>query len=152
MTSKHIESIDVDVPVRLAYDQWTQFEEFPRFMQSVDEIHQVTDDTVHWKVDIAGVAREFHTLITEQTLNECIAWETIDGPDHAGVVTFQPLSDARTRVTLQMEYDPVGFFEHVGDKVGLVSSRLRGDMEAFKTYIEHRGRPSGGWRGSIEQH
>ncbi len=149
--SDHTESIDVAAPVRVAYNQWTQFEEFPRFMKGVEEIRQVTDDTVHWKVEIAGVTREFDTVITEQTPDQRIAWTTVDGPTHAGVVTFHKLDDDTTRVTLQMDYDPQGFLENVADKTGVVSSRLKSDMKDFKEFIEDRSMSTGAWRGTIEQ-
>ncbi len=143
-------SIDVDVPVRVAYDQWTQFEEFPRFMDGVSSISQVEDDRLHWIVDIAGVTREFDTTITEQIPDERVAWATTSGPSHAGVVTFHTLDDDRTRVTLQMDFEPEGFLETVGDKLGFVSGRLAGDMKNFKSFIENRNEPSGAWRGTIE--
>jgi len=143
-------SIDVDVPVRVAYDQWTQFEEFPRFMDGVSSISQVEDDRLHWIVDIAGVTREFDTTITEQIPDERVAWATTSGPSHAGVVTFHTLDDERTRVTLQMDFEPEGFLETVGDHIGFVSGRLGGDMKNFKSFIENRNEPSGAWRGTIE--
>jgi uncharacterized membrane protein len=146
----HQHSIDVDAPVRVAYNQWTQFEEFPKFMGGVEEIRQITDDTLHWKVDIGGVTREFDTVITEQTPDHRIAWKTIDGPDHAGVVTFHTLDDNTTRVTLQMDYDPQGFLENVADKVGFVSGQLTSDMERFKEFIEDRSVSTGAWRGTID--
>jgi uncharacterized membrane protein len=144
-------TVDVAAPVRVAYNQWTQFEEFPRFMEGVEEIRQGADDMLHWKVQIAGVTREFDTKITQQTPDQRIAWTTIDGPKHAGVVTFHPLDDDTTRVTLQMDYEPEGFLENVGDKVGFVSSRLTGDMERFKAFIEDRSVSTGAWRGTIER-
>lgn len=147
----HVETVEVKAPVRVAYNQWTQFEEFPRFMESVEEIRQITDDKVHWKVDIAGVTREFDTAITEQTPDQRISWTTIDGPEHSGVVTFHKIDDDTTRVTLQMDYDPQGFFENVADKSGLVSGRLKGDMKRFKTFIEDRSSSTGAWRGTIDQ-
>jgi uncharacterized membrane protein len=147
----HQHTVDVQAPVRVAYNQWTQFEEFPRFMEGVEEIRQITDDTLHWRVEIAGVEREFDTVISEQTPDHRIAWTTTDGPSHAGVVTFHALDDDTTRVTLQMDYDPDGFLEHVGDKLGLVSSRLKGDMERFKEFIEDRSVSTGAWRGVIER-
>jgi len=142
-------SIDVDVPVRVAYNQWTQFEEFPRFMDGVSSITQVADDRLHWIVDIAGVTREFDTTITEQIPDERVAWATTSGPSHAGVVTFHTLDDDTTRVTLQMDFEPEGFLETVGDKLGFVSGRLAGDMKNFKSFIEDRTESSGGWRGTI---
>jgi uncharacterized membrane protein len=144
------QSIDVDVPVRVAYDQWTQFEEFPRFMDGVSSITQLQDDRLHWVVDIAGVTREFDTTITEQIPDERVAWAATSGPSHAGVVTFHRLDDDRTRVTLQMDFEPEGFLETVGDKLGFVSGRLAGDLKNFKSFIEDRGQPSGAWRGTIE--
>ncbi len=143
-------SIDVDVPVRVAYNQWTQFEEFPRFMDGVSSITQLEDDRLHWIVDIAGVTREFDTTITEQIPDERVAWATTSGPSHAGVVTFHRLDENTTRVTLQMDFEPEGFLETVGDKLGFVSGRLAGDLKNFKSFIEDRGQPSGAWRGTIE--
>ena len=149
--SDHEASIDVHVPVRTAYDQWTQFEEFPRFMDGVQSIHQLTDDRLAWVVKIGGVTREFETTITEQTPDQRIAWTTTEGPSHAGVVTFHKIDDNTTRVSLQMDYDPEGFLESVADKVGFVSSRLEGDMENFKKFIEARDTETGAWRGTVEQ-
>jgi uncharacterized membrane protein len=149
-SNDHQHTVDVAAPVRVAYNQWTQFEEFPKFMGGVEEIRQITDDTVHWKVDIHGVTREFDTVITEQTPDQRIAWKTIDGPHHAGVVTFHKLDDDTTRVTLQMDYDPQGFLENVADKIGFVSGQLESDMERFKEFIEDRSVSTGAWRGTIE--
>ncbi len=104
----HTQSIDVDVPVRVAYNQWTQFEEFPKFMEGVESITQLDDERLHWVVDIAGVIREFDTTISEQLPDERVAWTTTDGPTHAGVVTFHSLADDKTRVTLQMDFEPDG--------------------------------------------
>ncbi len=150
-SNDHQHSVDVKAPVRVAYNQWTQFEDFPKFMGGVDDIRQVTDDTLHWKVDISGVTREFDTVITEQTPDQRIAWRTVDGPDHAGVVTFHKLDDDTTRVTLQMDYDPQGFLENVADKVGFVTGQLESDMERFKGFIEDRSVSTGAWRGTIDQ-
>jgi uncharacterized membrane protein len=119
-------------------------------MGGVEEIRQITDDTLHWKVDILGVSREFDTVITEQTPDHRVAWTTIDGPDHAGVVTFHSLDDDTTRVTLQMDYDPQGLLENVADKTGFVSGQLESDMEKFKEFIEDRSVSTGAWRGTIE--
>lgn len=143
-------SIDVEVPVRVAYNQWTQFEEFPKFMDGVTSITQLADDTLHWVVDIAGVMREFDTTITEQIPDERVAWTTTSGPSHAGVVTFHRIDDGTTRVTLQMDFEPEGFLENVGDKLGFVSSRLGGDMKNFKEFIEHENGSTGAWRGTIQ--
>jgi uncharacterized membrane protein len=143
-------SIDVAVPVRVAYNQWTQFEEFPKFMDGVSSITQLDDDKVHWVVDIAGVTREFDTTITEQIPDERVAWTTTSGPSHAGVVTFHSIDDGTTRVTLQMDFEPEGFLENVGDKLGFVSGRLAGDMKNFKAFIEDGSGSTGAWRGTIE--
>lgn len=148
--SSYTESVEVDVPVRTAYNQWTQFEEFPRFMKGVESIRQDADDRLHWKVDFDGVSREFDTKITEQTPDHRIAWNTVEGTSHAGVVTFHKLSDDKTKVTLQMDYEPEGLLENIGDKAGFVSRRLEGDMERFKEFIESRGAETGAWRGDID--
>jgi uncharacterized membrane protein len=147
------ESIDVDVPVRVAYDQWTQFESFPQFMEGVESITQLTETTNRWKVEVGGATREFTTEITEQEPDMRIAWRTIDGDTgHAGVVTFHHLSDTSTRVNLDMDVEPEGFIEQVGDKLGFISRRVAGDMKRFKEFIESQGSETGAWRGQVEQH
>ncbi|MDQ1445686.1 MAG: hypothetical protein QOI20_2150 [Acidimicrobiaceae bacterium] len=150
--STYEQGIELSVPVRTAYNQWTLFEEFPRFMEGVESVTQVTDTRNHWVADIGGVRREFDTEITEQTPDQRIAWRTVDGPQHAGVVTFHRLSDDSCRVMLQMEFDPDGFLESVADTLGFVRARVAGDMERFKEFIESRGTEEGGWRGEVPQH
>jgi uncharacterized membrane protein len=145
------ESIEVDVPVKTAYNQWTQFEEFPRFMEGVEEVKQVTDTRNHWRAEIAGVKREFDTEITEQRPDERIAWCTTDGPKQAGVVTFHRLDDTKSKVMLQMEFDPEGLAEQVGDKLGFVKTRVKGDLKRFKEFIESRGSETGAWRGEVDR-
>lgn len=147
--SEIIESVDVAVPVRTAYNQWTQFEEFPRFMEGVEEIRQVDDTLTHWRISIGGVEREFDARITEQHPDERVAWTSVDGTDHAGVVTFHRLDSALTRVTLQLTTTPEGVVETLGDKLGLVSRRAKSDMARFKDYIESRGVEDGAYRGDI---
>lgn len=142
-------SIDVDVDVTTAYNQWTQFEEFPQFMEGVERVEQIRDDRLRWEVDIAGVDREFETEISEQVPDQRIAWHSTSGVDQAGVVTFHKLDDTQTRVTLQMKIDPEGPVEQAGDKLGVVSSRVEGDLKRFKEFIEARGKETGAWRGEI---
>ena len=146
-----IESVDVAVPVRTAYNQWTQFEEFPRFMDGVEEIRQVTPEMTHWKVKVAGVEREFDAKITEQHPDERVAWTSLDGPTHAGVVTFHRLDETHTRVTVQMDIDPEGIAETVGDKAGVIDRRVKGDVKRFKEFVENRGVETGAWRGDVER-
>jgi uncharacterized membrane protein len=147
------QSIDVEVPVRTAYDQWTQFEEFPRFMEGVEEVRQLDDTHTHWRTKVAGRDKEFDATITEQTPDQRIAWTSDSGPEHAGVVTFHRIDDSHTRVMLQMDYEPEGVAEKVGDALGLVTRRVKGDLERFKALIESRGPDgqTGGWRGEVEQ-
>jgi len=145
------QSIDVEVPVRTAYNQWTQFEEFPRFMEGVEEIRQVDDTHTHWRTKVAGREKEFDAVITEQTPDQRIAWTSDSGPEHAGVVTFHRLDERRTRVMVQMDYEPEGVAEKVGDALGLVTRRVKGDLERFKELIESRGAETGGWRGEVDQ-
>ena len=146
-----LQSVDVKAPVRVAYNQWTQFEEFPRFMDGVESIRQITDDTLKWNVHIAGVRREFDTVITEQTPDQRVAWTTTHGPTHAGVVTFHKIDDETTRVTMQMDYDPDGFLENVADRLGFVSGQIEGDLNRFQQFIEDRNAATGAWRGTIVQ-
>jgi uncharacterized membrane protein len=143
-------SIEIEVPVNTAYNQWTQFEEFPRFMEGVKEVKQLDDTHMHWKADIGGKEKEWDAEITEQIPDERIAWRARDGAVNAGVVTFHRLSNNKSKVMLQLEYDPQGFVENVGDAVGVVSQRVSGDLERFKRYIESRGQETGAWRGTVK--
>jgi uncharacterized membrane protein len=143
------QSIDVDVPIHTAYDQWTQFESFPQFMSGVERISQLTDTRTHWVTKIGGVTREFDAEITEQHPDERIAWTSTEQPDQSGVVTFHRLDEGKTRVMLQMDYEPEGVVEKVGDKLGIVKSRITGDLENFKKFIESRGVETGAWRGDV---
>lgn len=145
------ESVNVTVPIRTAYDQWTQFETFPRFMSGVEEIRQLDDTTVRWRTRIGGVTREFDARITEQLPDERVAWKSLNGPVHAGVVTFHRLDETTTRVTAQMEIDPEGLAEKAGDRFGALTRRVKGDLQRFKTFIESRGVQTGGWRGQVDR-
>jgi uncharacterized membrane protein len=140
----------VEVPVSTAYTLWTHFVDFPEFLEGVAGVDQLDDKRLHWVTKIAGVEREFDAEITEQHPDERIAWRTLDGPDQAGVVTFHKLDPGKTRVMLQLDFDPEGFVEHAGDKLGLVKGRVKGDLERFKTFIEKRSVESGAWRGDIQ--
>ena len=144
-------SIDVNVPVTTAYNQWTQFESFPKFMDGVDRIDQTSSTQTHWVTSIGGVTREFDAEITEQHPDERVAWTSIDGPKQAGVVTFHRLDTDKTRVMLQLDFAPEGIVEQAGDKLGFVSRRIEGDLERFKKFIEERGTESGAWRGDVER-
>jgi ribosome-associated toxin RatA of RatAB toxin-antitoxin module len=142
-------SVDVSAPVRSAYNQWTQFESFPNFMEGVDEITQQTPTRTHWKTSIGGVVREFDAEITEQHPDERIAWHTVTGPAHAGVVTFHRLDDTTTRVHLQMEYEPESLTEKAGTALGVVDHRIKADLDRFKHFIERRDGETGQWRGDV---
>lgn len=144
-------SIDVNVPVHTAYNQWTQFEEFPKFMEGVERVTQLDDKRLHWRANVGGKTEEWDAKITEQIPDQRIAWRNTTGAQNAGVVTFHRLADNETRVMLQLEYDPQGFVENVGDMLGVVSRRVEGDLERFKEFIESRGHETGAWRGEIRQ-
>ena len=143
------ESIDVEVPVSTAYNQWTQFESFPQFMSGVEAVVQVDDTRQHWLTNIAGVGREFDTVITEQRPDERIAWKTTDGVTHAGVVSFLRLSETVSRVTVQLEWQPDNLTEKAGAAVGLDDRQVKKDLERFKDFIEARGGETGAWRGEV---
>ncbi|WP_433295170.1 SRPBCC family protein [Actinoplanes sp. CA-030573] len=145
------ESVDVDVPVRTAYNQWTQFEEFPRFMDGVQEIRQLDETHLHWRTEIAGVKREFDAEITEQLPDERVAWKSTEGEKQAGVVTFHRLDDAHTRVTVQMDFEPQDAVEKAGSALGLIDHRVKGDLRRFKEFIEAQGSESGAWRGQVDR-
>jgi uncharacterized membrane protein len=142
-------SIVVDVPVRTAYNQWTQFEDFPQFMQGVEQVRQEGDAHTHWRANIAGKTVEWDADITEQTPDQRVSWRSTTGAHNAGTVSFQPDGADRTRVTLSLEYVPEGFFETVGSALGFVEARVQGDLERFKEFIESRGGETGAWRGEI---
>jgi len=144
-------SIDVDVPVRVAYNQWTQFEDFPKFMEGVQTVRQLDDKRLHWTAVIGGRNEEWDAEITEQIPDERIAWRARSGATNAGVVTFHRLGDSKTRIMLQLDYDPQGVVENVGDALGVVSRRVESDLQRFKEFIESRGRETGAWRGEIPQ-
>lgn len=151
--SKTIEkAVEVEVPVRTAYNQWTQFEDFPRFMKGVEKVEQLDDTTLRWTADIAGADREWKADITEQKPDERIAWKASGETEHAGVVTFHRLDEDRTRVMLQLTHDPDSFTEKVADALNITDKRVEGDMERFKEFIEERGgQETGAWRGEVDQ-
>jgi uncharacterized membrane protein len=142
-------SIEVDVPASTAYNQWTQFEEFPRFMEGVQSVEQLDDRHLHWRAEIGGKTLEWSAEISEQIPDKRIAWRSLEGARNAGVVTFHRLSDDRTKVMLQLDYEPEGVAETVGDWLGIASSRVEGDLERFKQFVESRGRETGAWRGRV---
>jgi uncharacterized membrane protein len=145
-----VESIDVKVPVNTAYNQWTQFEDFPHFMEGVKSVTQIDDTHVHWKAEVAGKDEEWDAEITEQHPDERVAWKATTGAENAGVVTFHRIDDETTRVTLQMDVDPEGVVENVGTALGFLDRRVKGDLERFKEFIESRGAETGAWRGEVE--
>jgi uncharacterized membrane protein len=145
------QSIEVNVPVRTAYNQWTQFEDFPRFMEGVEKVIQLDDKKLHWVAEIAGKNREWDAEITEQIPDERVAWRNIDGATNAGVVTFHYIDENKSKIMLQLEFEPEGLVEKAGDALGFVKTRTKGDLERFKQFIESRGSETGAWRGEIEQ-
>jgi uncharacterized membrane protein len=149
--SKIMEAVEVRVPVRTAYDQWTQFESFPKFMEGVKSVRQLDDTTLEWVADIAGREKRWKATITEQEPDQRIAWTSTEGAHNAGVVTFHRLDDETSRVALQLDVDPEGPVENVGDALGLVTRRVKGDMERFRDFIEARGTETGAWRGEVDQ-
>jgi uncharacterized membrane protein len=144
------ETIEIDRPVRMVYDQWTQFEEFPRFMEGVEEVRQMDDKTLHWKAKIGGKTEEWDAEIVQQIPDQTVAWHNTRGAVNSGVVTFVPVDAQRTRVSLALEYDPKGFIEKAGDILGLVSRRVEGDLDRFKEFVEERVTETGAWRGQVK--
>jgi len=142
-------SIEVELPVSTVYNQWTQFEDFPQFMEGVEQVTQLDDTRLHWVAEIAGAKREWDAEIVDQEPDQRIAWRSIDGAGNGGVVTFQPTGATATRVNLQMEFEPEGLAETVGDKLGFVSKQTEGDLKRFKSFMEERGRETGAWRGEV---
>jgi uncharacterized membrane protein len=145
------QSIEVDAPVRTVYDQWTQFEEFPRFMEGIDEVKQLDETHLHWKASLGGKTNEWDAEITEQLPDERVAWKSTSGMPNAGVVTFHRLDEQRTKVMVQLDWEPEGVLETLGSAVGSDDRRVKGDLERFKELIESRGAESGAWRGEVKQ-
>jgi len=143
-------TIEVDQPVTTVYNQWTQFESFPKFMQGVEDVRQLDDKRLHWKADIGFIKREWDAEITEQVPDQTIAWRSIGDVRNDGRISFQPVGGERTRVTVRFDYDPHGFVEKAGDQLHVVDQRIEGDLKRFKEFIESRGRETGAWRGEID--
>jgi ribosome-associated toxin RatA of RatAB toxin-antitoxin module len=144
-------SIDVDVPVRAAYNQWTQFAEFPRFMEGVERVEQINDTMTHWVTRIGGVTREFDAQIVEQQPDKVVHWRSVKGPRNEGEVRFEPLDEDHTRITLNMHYEPEGVLEKAGDALHIVERRAEADLKRFKEFIEERGVETGAWRGDVDE-
>jgi uncharacterized membrane protein len=143
------ESIDVNMPLSQTYNQWTQFEEFPRFMTGVESVRQVDETTVHFQTRIAGVRRGFDARILAQIPDELISWESVEGPHHSGTVTFHAVSTVETRVTVEVDWDPRTVLERAGATAHLEDRQIKKNLERFKEFIEGREVETGAWRGSI---
>jgi len=148
--SRIIEQIEVDVPVRVAYDQWTQFESFPQFMEGVDRVVQLDDKTLEWTASIAGKTKHWRAEILEQQPDQVVSWRATEGAQNDGAVRFEPLGPDKTRLTLQLDVEPEGLIEKAGDALGIVERRVKGDLERFKDFVEGRVQPTGAWRGRVE--
>jgi uncharacterized membrane protein len=142
-------SIDINVPVRTAYNQWTQFEEFPRFMEGVESVKQLDNTTLQWVANVGGERKEWRARVTEQVPDHHIAWRSEGGDFTSGLVSFQSLGPNKTRVAVRLNYEPKGMTEKVGDMLGMVSRRVQGDLERFKDFIESKGHETGAWRGTV---
>jgi uncharacterized membrane protein len=144
-------SIEVERPLRTVYNQWTQFEEFPRFMEGVKKVTQLDDQRLHWEAEIGGKHKEWDARITDQIPDQLIAWQSEGGEYTSGTVKFAAAAPDRTRIDLRLIYDPEGFVESTGDALGLVSRKIENDLERFKEFIEERGQETGAWRGTIRE-
>jgi uncharacterized membrane protein len=142
-------SITVNVPLSQVYNQWTQFEEFPHFMEGVKEVKQLDDKRLHWKAEIGGKSEEWDAEIIEQIPDQRIAWRSTGGTKNSGTISFSEQGENETAVNLEVEYEPEGIIENLGDLLGLVSARVTGDLTRFKDFIENRRSATGGWRGEI---
>jgi uncharacterized membrane protein len=144
-------SVEVDVPVSTAYNQWTQFEEFPSFMNGVEVVKQLDETHLHWVASIGGHREEWDAEITEQIPDERVAWKATSGKGNAGVVTFHKLDDNRTKVMLQLDWESEGMVEALGALLGRDDRAVKGDLERFKELVEKQGSESGAWRGEVKQ-
>ena len=148
--SRITEEVVVDVPVRVAYDQWTQFESFPQFMDGVERVVQLDDKTLEWTASIAGKTKQWRAEIMEQRPDELVSWRSTEGARNDGAIRFEPQGQARTKVISQLDVEPDGIVESVGDALGVVEGHVKGDLERFKEFIEGRGQATGAWRGTVE--
>jgi uncharacterized membrane protein len=145
------ESIDVNVPVTTAYNQWTQFEEFPKFMDGVKSVTQIDDTRLRWVAEIGGKEEQWEAEIREQQPDRKIAWRARDGQYNSGTVAFEPLGDNQARINVVMEHETEGLTETLGSALGADSRKVKGDLERFKELVESRGTETGAWRGEVEQ-
>ncbi len=143
------ESIDVTVPVSTAYNQWTQFEEFPKFMEGVESVTQIDDTHLRWVAEVGGERREWRAEIVEQVPEEKLAWRAIEVNGPNGIVTFEPLGEEKTLITVEMSYEPEGLKETLGAKIGLDSRQVREDLQRFAALVETLGGETGAWRGEV---
>ena len=150
--AKAVESVEVNVPLRTAYNQWTQFEEFPLFMDGVNKVHQIDDTHLHWSASIGGQHREWDAEITVQKPDERVAWLSTGGTTHAGEITFHPIGENKCRVTCELDFEPEGPIEGLGDMLGFVERQVKQDMSRFKEFIEARGSETGAWRGEVDRY
>jgi uncharacterized membrane protein len=151
MTTTTEQSIEIRAPLSTVYNQWTQFEEFPRFMEGVEEVRQIDDTHLHWVAEFGGSRHEWDAEITEQRPDERVAWHNTDGKENAGVVTFHRIDDDVTRVMVQMDFVPEGIKEKLGSALGAADRRVKGDLERFKEIVEARGVETGAWRGEVSR-
>jgi uncharacterized membrane protein len=145
------QSIEVNVPVRIAYDQWTQFEDFPKFLEGVESVTQIDDTHLRWVAEIGGQREEWTAEIVQQIPDDRIEWRSTSGVSQSGVVTFEPLGEDRTRVHVEFEYEPEGVVETLGSALGQDERRVESDLERFKEFVERRGAPTGAWRGTVQE-
>ncbi|GAA2724967.1 SRPBCC family protein [Cellulomonas aerilata] len=149
MTTQVEKSVIVNVPVTVAYNQWTQFEEFPQFMGGVTSVTQLSDDRLEWVAEIAGVRRQWEAKVLEQVPDQKVSWAATSGATNAGSVSFEPAGEGQTHVHLHLEYEPEGVVEAIGDRLNIVEKQAEGDLERFKAFIESEDYATGAWRGSI---
>ena len=145
------ESIVVEVPVTTAYNQWTQFEEFPKFMDGVESVKQIDDTRLHWVAEVGGKREEWDAEIVEQLPDRKVSWRALDGHHSSGTVTFESLGDNQTRIAVVMEHESEGLTETLGSALGMDSRRVKGELERFKELVESRGVESGAWRGEVRE-
>ncbi len=145
------QSIEVNVPVRVAYDQWTQFEDFPNFLQGVESVTQLDDTHLRWVAEVGGKREEWTAEIVQQLPDDRIEWRSTSGVSQSGIVSFEPIDENRTRIQVEFAYEPEGVVESLGSALGQDERRVKGDLERFKEFVESRGAPTGAWRGTVQE-